>query len=88
MVVLFYAGCGIFLVCLGVAGTVLQEEYVKKILSFNLLFSGIFLLLITLSGGGSDPVASAMVLTGIVVALGATALALALVRAHHAKEDE
>ncbi|MBN2964267.1 NADH-quinone oxidoreductase subunit K [Sulfurospirillum sp. T05] len=82
-----FAGCGVFLVCLGLAGVLFQEEYIKKILALNLFSSGIFLLLITLGGGGDDPVANAMVLTGIVVALGATALALALVRALHVQEN-
>lgn len=84
--VMFYGACGAFLVCLGLAGVVFQEGYLKKILSLNLFSSGVFLLLITLGGG--DAVANALVLTGIVVMLGATALALALVRAHHAKEHE
>jgi len=85
--VVVFAGCGVFLVCLGLAGVLFQEGYIKKILALNLFSSGIFLLLITLGGGRDDPVANAMVLTGIVVALGATALALALVRALHVQEN-
>lgn len=79
-----FAGCGVFLVCLGLIGTLFQAGYLKKILSLNLFSSGVFLLVVSL--GKSDPVANAMVLTGIVVMLGATALGLALVRAHHVKE--
>lgn len=88
MVALFYSLCGVTLVCLGLAGTILQKSYLKKILSLNLFTSGIFLILISSSGGGADPIASAMVLTGIVVAVAATAVGLALVRALHVKESE
>ena len=88
MVMLFYAFCGVLLVCIGLAGTILQQAYLKKILALNLFTSGVFLILISTSGGGSDPIASAMVLTGIVVAVAATAVGLALIRALHVKESE
>ena len=88
MVTLFYAFCGVLLVCIGLAGTILQKPYLKKILALNLFTSGIFLILIGSSGGGEDPIASAMVLTGIVVALAATAVGLALIRALHVREGE
>jgi multicomponent Na+:H+ antiporter subunit C len=57
---------------------------VRKILALNILGSGVFMLLTALarrSGGAEpDPVPHAMVLTGIVVAVSATAFALALAR--------
>lgn len=57
----------------------------RRILAFNLMGSGAFLVLVGLAqrDGGVDPVPQAMVLTGIVVAVAATALALALARRLH-----
>jgi multicomponent Na+:H+ antiporter subunit C len=61
-----------------------QPHPLRKILSFNLLGSGVFLLfgVIARKGAaaeiGGDPVPQALVITGIVVAFSATALAVAL----------
>lgn len=68
-------------------GLMVRAHLVRKILALNILGSGVFLLLTGLArrGGGEtpDPVPHAMVLTGIVVAVSATAFALALVRRLH-----
>lgn len=78
--------CGIALFAAGVAGVILQSHLLRKIIAFNIMGSGAFLVLVGLGqrGGGTDPridpVAQAMVLTGIVVSVAATALALALAR--------
>jgi multicomponent Na+:H+ antiporter subunit C len=79
---LLYALTGGILFALGLAGMILQKHLLRRILAFNILGSGSFLVLIGLGqrGGASDPVPQAMVLTGIVVAVCATALALALAR--------
>ncbi|HDP88773.1 MAG TPA: Na+/H+ antiporter subunit C [Thioalkalivibrio sp.] len=79
---LFYALVGGGLFALGLAGLILQPRLLGKILAFNILGSGAFLVLVGLAqrGGTPDPVPQAMVLTGIVVAVAATALALALTR--------
>lgn len=81
-----YALAGTVLFALGVAGVVLIEHLLRRILAFNLMGSGAFLVLVGLAqrNGVPDPVPQAMVLTGIVVAVAATALALALVRKLHA----
>lgn len=85
---LIYALAGAALFVLGLAGVVLLEQALRRILAFNLMGSGAFLVLVGLAqrDGAADPVPQAMVLTGIVVAVAATALALALVRrlARHA----
>jgi len=79
---LIYAVAGIALFFVGVAGLILQTHLLRKILAFNIMGSGVFLVLVGLGqrDGMPDPVSQAMVLTGIVVAVAATALALALAR--------
>lgn len=79
---ILYAGTGALLIAGGVAGILLQSHLLRKILAFNIMGSGAFLMLIGLAqrDGQIDPVPQAMVLTGIVVAIAATALALALMR--------
>lgn len=83
---LLFALAGIVLFVLGVAGIWLIEHLLRRILAFNLMGSGAFLVLVGLAqrNGIPDPVPQAMVLTGIVVAVAATALALALTRKFHA----
>ena len=79
-----YGLAGAALVGLGLYGLILHPEILRKILSVNLLGAGIFLLFGVvarrgaLPGLGSDPVPQAMVITGIVVAFAATAVAVAL----------
>jgi len=70
---------GIVLACMGLGGALLHQNHLRKIIALNLFTSGIFLFFIASSP--NDPVVQAMVLTGIVVALAATALGLGLVRA-------
>ncbi|CAH1386783.1 NADH-quinone oxidoreductase subunit K [Candidatus Nitrotoga sp. M5] len=79
---LVYALTGAALFVLGMAGLILQPHLLRKILAFNIMGSGIFLMLVGVAqrAGTPDPVPQAMVLTGIVVAIAATALALALAR--------
>ena len=76
------AGAG--LVAVGLFGLIVQGAAFRKILAFNLLGGGIFLLMGVIArrgaaaGLGGDPVPQALVITGIVVAFSATALAVAL----------
>lgn len=79
---LVYALAGVVLFVMGVGGVILLAHALRRILAFNLMGSGAFLVLVGLAqrDGGVDPVPQAMVLTGIVVAVAATALALALAR--------
>ena len=80
-----YGLCGAALVSLGLYGTIVHPQPLRKILSFNLLGGGVFLQFGVIArrgaaaGMGGDPVPQAMVITGIVVAFSATALAAALV---------
>lgn len=75
-----YALTGAVLFVMAVAGLILQPHLLRKIIAFNIMASGAFLVLIGLGqrGGLADPVSQAMVLTGIVVSVAATALALSL----------
>ncbi len=76
--------CGSGLIGLGLFGVVVHPQPLRKILSFNLLGGGVFLLFGVIArrgaaaGLGGDPVPQALVITGLVVALAATALAVAL----------
>jgi multicomponent Na+:H+ antiporter subunit C len=83
---LLFALIGSMLFAMGVAGVVLIAQLLRRILAFNLMGSGAFLVLVGLAQRNDvpDPVPQAMVLTGIVVAVAATALALALTRKLHA----
>ena len=79
---LLYALTGAVLFVAGIAGLILRRHLLRKIIAFNVMGSGTFLALVGLGqrSGMQDPVPQAMVLTGIVVAVAATALALALAR--------
>ncbi|MDP2153762.1 MAG: NADH-quinone oxidoreductase subunit K [Methylotenera sp.] len=79
---LLFASVGVILFAMGVAGVLLLGHLLRRILAFNIMGSGTFLVLVALAqrNGIADPVPQAMVLTGIVVAVAATALALALAR--------
>ena len=74
------AGAALFVV--GFHGLVAMRHLLKKILAVNMMSSGTALVLIAVAartpGGVPDPIPHAMVLTGIVVSVCATGLALAL----------
>lgn len=69
------------LIGIGLWGFLVQAHLLRRVLAFNVVGSGLFLLFGALGwrGGGVDPVPQALVITGIVVALAATAVALWLV---------
>jgi len=83
---LLFAATGCLIFALGLGGVMLLDHLLRRILAFNLMGSGAFLVLVGLAqrDGTPDPVPQAMVLTGIVVAVAATALALTLARRWHA----
>lgn len=78
----FYALIGVGLFCLGLFGLIINSHLLRKILAINIMGSGVFLVLVSLAKRAenlpADPVPHAMVITGIVVAISATALALTL----------
>ena len=69
---------------LGLYGLITNAQPLRKLLAFNLLGSGVFVFfgVVARRGAtaefGADPVPQALVITGIVVAFSATALAIAL----------
>jgi multicomponent Na+:H+ antiporter subunit C len=76
--------CAAVAVGLGLYGLITNPQPLRKILAFNLLGSGVFMIFGVIArrgaaaGFGGDPVPQALVITGIVVAFSATALAVAL----------
>jgi multicomponent Na+:H+ antiporter subunit C len=80
-----YGLCSAVLVGLGLFGLIADPRPLRKILAFNLIGGGVFLLFGVVARKGAaaalagDPVPQALVITGLVVAFAATALAVALV---------
>jgi multicomponent Na+:H+ antiporter subunit C len=76
--------CAALLVGIGLFGLIVNPQPLRKILAFNVIGSGVFVLLGAIArrgaaaGMGGDPVPQALLITGIVVAFSATALAVAL----------
>lgn len=79
---LAYALLGAVLFALSFVAFFTLSHLLKRLMAFNIMGSGCFLILVGLpqSHHGVDPVPQALVLTGIVVAVSATALALILIR--------
>jgi len=79
-----YGICSAALVGLGLYGLIAHPEPLRKIIAFNLIGGGVFLLLGVVArwgaamGFGGDPVPQALVITGLVVAFAATAVAVTL----------
>jgi multicomponent Na+:H+ antiporter subunit C len=76
--------CASALVGLGLYGFVVHPEPLRKLLAFNLLGSGVFVLFGVIArrgaaaGMGGDPVPQALVITGIIVAFAGSALVVGL----------
>lgn len=87
-----YGLAGVALAGLGIRAVLLQADLLRRIIALNILGAGVFLTLIATAYRGpnepADPVPHALVLTGIVVAISATALALALGRRLHRDDQD
>lgn len=85
---LLYAAAGAALVGVGLWGVVARRHLLRRLLAFNVTGAGIFLLFGALAARrptlGTDPVPQAMILTGLVISLAATAVGAALVVRHAA----
>ena len=81
--------CAAVLIGVGLYGLIVNPHPLRKILAFNVVGSGVFLLFGAIArrgaaaGMGGDPVPQALLITGIVVAFSATALAVALLLRLH-----
>jgi multicomponent Na+:H+ antiporter subunit C len=79
-----YGLCAAALVGIGLFGLITHPDSLRKIVAFNILGGGVFLLFGVIArrgaaaGFGGDPVPQAIVITGIIVGFSATALAVAL----------
>lgn len=78
-----YALLGAAIFALALYQLIVVADLLRRIVAVNLLGTGIFVVLVAVAYRGADapdPVPHALVLTGIVVAVSATGLALALAR--------
>ena len=82
MTVVIYSALGAFLFALGVLGLFVSPSAMRSIVAINVASVGVLTMMVSLAARVSipDPVLHAMVLTGLVVAVSATAFALAIVR--------
>ncbi len=93
-----FALTGAALIGAGFYGLIEARHLLRQVIAFNLIGSGLFVFLGTVGArsGEADPIPQALIITGIVVALSASALAVGLVVAHAgasgraalSKEDE
>ena len=87
-----YGLTGCLIVALGLRAALLQTSLLRRVVAVNVMGTGVFLVLIAVAYRGPemppDPVPHALVLTGIVVAVSATALALALARRLNAEQAD
>jgi multicomponent Na+:H+ antiporter subunit C len=76
--------CAAALVGLGVYALIVNPQPLRKILAFNVVGNGVFVLFGAVAhrgaalGWGGDPVPQALLITGLVVAFSASALAVAV----------
>ncbi len=90
---LLYALGGMGLFVMGLFAAMAKAHLVRKILALNVMGAGVFMVLIAVAHPARstaveapvDPVPHALVLTGIVVAVSATAVGLALTCRYHAQ---
>jgi multicomponent Na+:H+ antiporter subunit C len=79
-----YASAGVAVVAIALHGLFTREGVLRRIIAANLLGGGVFLIMVALANRApepiADPVLHALVLTGIVISVSATALGLAIAR--------
>ena len=79
-----FALCACALVGIGLYGLIVQPHPLRKLVAFNIMGSGVFVLFGALTkrgaaaGMAADPVPQALLITAIVVAFAATAVTVAL----------
>lgn len=87
-----YGLTGCLILAIGLRAALLHPSLLQRLVAVNVMGAGVFLALIAIAYRGPDappdPVPHALVLTGIVVAVSATALALALARRLYREGDD
>ena len=86
--VLLFSLVALMLFFMGLYGFFAHAHMLRKILTFNIMGNAVFMLFIAIAARDPlqpDPVPHALVLTGIVIAVSATAFALALARQYFRK---
>lgn len=82
-----YGLAGVLVFAMGVHGLMARRHLVRKAVALNLSGAGVFLFVVALAhrtpSGPPDAVPHAMVLTGIVVAVSATAVLMVMVTGLH-----
>jgi multicomponent Na+:H+ antiporter subunit C len=79
-----FAMCACALVGIGLYGLIVQPHPLRKLVAFNIMGSGVFVLFGALAkrgaaaGMAADPLPQALLITAIVVAFAATAVTVAL----------
>jgi multicomponent Na+:H+ antiporter subunit C len=83
--VLLFGATAVVIFAMATHAVITTRHLLRKLIAVNVMGSSVFLLLVTMAGrfpGEPDPVPHAMVLTGIIVTVGTTGLAVALLRRH------
>ena len=79
-----YLVTAVLLFVLGLYGVLIRPHLLRKMTALNVMSSGLFLLFVAIAYRGAeapaDPLPHAMVLTGIVISISATAFGLLLIR--------
>ena len=79
-----YLVTSVLLLGIGLYGVLIRPHLLRKMTALNVMSSGLFLLFVAIAyrgaGQPADPVPHAMVLTGIVISVSATAFGLLLIR--------
>ncbi len=86
-----YGASACLIIAFGLRAVLLNDSLLRRIIALNVMGTGVFMMLITIAYRGPDaapdPIPHALVLTGIVVAVSATALALTLLRRLTEEQD-
>lgn len=89
---ILYGMAGILLFSFALRVALSRVVFLRRVLAINVAGAGLFLVFISSAyngaGQSADPVPHALVLTGIVVAFSATALAIALARRLQRSADD
>lgn len=88
---LLHLVAGALIFALGVIGTLIVRDLIRRIVALNVASGGVMLVFLALADrgdGAPDPVPQALVLTGIVVMAAVTGLALTLARRIESPESD